>query len=61
MSAPRESSTLGVSFFKEIRMQEKEVTEKQFCEIIAELLENEETKKVFDKTFPRNKECQLKK
>ena len=42
-------------------MQEKEITEKQFCDIIADLLKNEDTKKVFDKTFPRNKECQLKK
>ena len=42
-------------------MQEKEITEKQFCDIIADLLKNEDTKKVFDKTFPRNKKCQLKK
>ena len=42
-------------------MQEKEITEKQFCDIIADLLKNEDTKKVFDKTFTRNKECQLKK
>lgn len=42
-------------------MQEPKITKKQFCNVIADLLKDEETKKVFEKTFPRNKECQLKK
>ena len=42
-------------------MQEVKITEKQFCDIIADLLKNEDTKKLFENSFSRNEECQLKK
>lgn len=42
-------------------MKEPKITDKKFCEIIAQVLKDKKTKSIFEKTFERKSECQLKK
>lgn len=40
--------------------KEIKITDKQFIEVLSDLLKNQEVKKIYDKSFKRS-ECQLKK
>ena len=44
-----------------MKIKEPKITEKTFCEVMEQLLKNKETKALYDKTFERKRECQLKK
>ena len=52
---------MGLICFKGDKMKEPKVTEKTFCEIIEQLLKDKKTKDVYNKSFERKSECQLKK
>ena len=42
-------------------MQDPKVTEKKFCDVIAQLLLNKQTKAIYEKTFTKESKCQSKK